>query len=248
MITDGTDGTSYGPGLKQLMAQSGATDVSMYYKAARMYNSGSIDSSGNLGAGIATHCYASDIANRLIGWSAGFGTCDENTIGSLTTSEPFVSGASNSSGSSASSSAAGSATTTSNAASVATSSAPASSSPAASSVAGGAFVQEPTAASSAAPAPSAQAASAAPQPAATSSTPSSSSVAPASTGIVGTGSAISAGTPCTTEGMWNCIGADSFQQCSSGTWSVVGQLAAGTSCTSGQVMDIDIVASNSTGN
>ncbi|KAG0646458.1 hypothetical protein D0Z07_7578 [Hyphodiscus hymeniophilus] len=69
-----------------------------------------------------------------------------------------------------------------------------------------------------------------------------SSASPASTGTIGTGSAIVAGTACTTEGMWNCIGGSSFQQCASGTWSVVQQLAAGTSCTSGQTMNIDIVA------
>jgi len=65
---------------------------------------------------------------------------------------------------------------------------------------------------------------------------------PASTGTTGTGSAIAAGTACTTEGMWNCIGGTSFQQCASGTWSVVQQMAAGTTCTSGQTMAIDIVA------
>jgi len=65
---------------------------------------------------------------------------------------------------------------------------------------------------------------------------------PAGTGTVGTGSAFAAGTACTTEGMWNCIGGTSFQQCASGTWSVVQQVAAGTTCTSGQNMTIDIVA------
>jgi hypothetical protein len=39
-----------------------------FYRAARIYNSGSIASSGQLQDGIATHCYASDIANRLTGW------------------------------------------------------------------------------------------------------------------------------------------------------------------------------------
>lgn len=40
----------------------------MYLQAARIYNSGSIAPSGNLEDGIATHCYSSDIANRLTGW------------------------------------------------------------------------------------------------------------------------------------------------------------------------------------
>lgn len=84
MIRDGAAGTAYGDGLRQLVAKTGATDVSKYYKAARMYNSGSIAASGNLGQGGATHCYASDIANRLTGWVYVARTCDEATIGSMT--------------------------------------------------------------------------------------------------------------------------------------------------------------------
>lgn len=72
MITDGTAGTAAGPGLKQLVA--GAT-AQAYYEAARKFNSGSIAAGGDLGAGIATHCYASDVANRLMGWVAGGSTC-----------------------------------------------------------------------------------------------------------------------------------------------------------------------------
>ena len=69
-----------------------------------------------------------------------------------------------------------------------------------------------------------------------------SSASPASTGTVGTGSAIAAGTACTTEGMWNCIAGTSFQQCGSGVWSAVQEMADGTTCTAGQTMNIDIVA------
>jgi hypothetical protein len=68
MITDGAEGTSSGDGLKQCLSQANANDVSQYYKAARIYNSGSIASGGILQDGIATHCYCSDIANRLTGW------------------------------------------------------------------------------------------------------------------------------------------------------------------------------------
>ena len=142
MITDGTAGTSSGDGLKQCLAASGATDVSMYYKAARIYNSGSIAAGGNLGAGIATHCYASDVANRLIGWASGPSACQSATIGDLTSSDSFVSG---STGSSDSSSAAQAATTTSETAPAATTSAePEASTPATSSVPGGAFIQTAT--------------------------------------------------------------------------------------------------------
>ncbi len=75
MITDGATGTAAGDGLKQCMSESKATDVSEYYKAARIYNSGSVASSGNLQDGIATHCYASDVANRLTGWVKAATAC-----------------------------------------------------------------------------------------------------------------------------------------------------------------------------
>ncbi|KAK3650914.1 hypothetical protein LTR56_005965 [Elasticomyces elasticus] len=68
MIQDGTGGTSSGDGLEQLLEQQGHTDVSRWYRAARMYNGGSIDPSGDLGKGCCTLCYASDVANRLTGW------------------------------------------------------------------------------------------------------------------------------------------------------------------------------------
>ncbi|EMC91759.1 hypothetical protein BAUCODRAFT_49760, partial [Baudoinia panamericana UAMH 10762] len=75
MITDGTEGTAAGDGLVQTLSEANASDVSKYYKAARIYNSGSIASSGLLQDGIATHCYASDIANRLTGWVNAATTC-----------------------------------------------------------------------------------------------------------------------------------------------------------------------------
>ncbi|KKK15187.1 hypothetical protein P175DRAFT_0484891 [Aspergillus ochraceoroseus IBT 24754] len=84
MITDGAAGTSAGDGLKQCLAKATGTGVTAYYQAARLYNSGSISSTGNLGQGIATHCYVSDIANRLTGWSSGASSCDAETIGELT--------------------------------------------------------------------------------------------------------------------------------------------------------------------
>ncbi|KAJ5673979.1 hypothetical protein N7462_009418 [Penicillium macrosclerotiorum] len=99
MIQDGAGGTSAGAGLQQCLAQYG-TDATAYYKAARCYNSGSVDSSGNLGAGGATHCYVSDVANRLLGWSEGTSSCDPDTIGSLTGSSWTGSSSSGSSGSS----------------------------------------------------------------------------------------------------------------------------------------------------
>ena len=63
-----------------------------------------------------------------------------------------------------------------------------------------------------------------------SSTPSTSSGAGALSGA------------CTSEGLFNCIGGSSFQQCASGAWSVVQSVAAGTSCSGGQSMDLNIAA------
>jgi hypothetical protein len=83
MISEGA-GVGLEFGLGQAIKQSGADDVSKYYKAARIYNSGSVAPSGNLGDGIATHCYSTDIANRLLGWASdGPSGCDEATIGGI---------------------------------------------------------------------------------------------------------------------------------------------------------------------
>ncbi|KAL4913991.1 hypothetical protein BDW62DRAFT_191410 [Aspergillus aurantiobrunneus] len=84
MIHDGTVGTGDGAGLKGCLEQAGGSDGPAHYIAARIYNSGSVDPSGNLGRGIATHCYSSDIANRLTGWATGPSSCEPNTIGTLT--------------------------------------------------------------------------------------------------------------------------------------------------------------------
>ena len=80
MIRDGTAGTPSGDGLAQCINQAGTSADQAFYKAARIYNSGSIDGSTRLECGIATHCYASDIANRLTGWvyAAHGCQCDAN--------------------------------------------------------------------------------------------------------------------------------------------------------------------------
>ncbi|KAK1249532.1 hypothetical protein MKX07_003048 [Trichoderma sp. CBMAI-0711] len=75
MIREGTSGTSSGDGLAHCINLSGNGDVSDYYRAARIYNSGSISKTGNLESNIATHCYASDVANRLTGWVYAPSTC-----------------------------------------------------------------------------------------------------------------------------------------------------------------------------
>lgn len=78
--------------------------------------------------------------------------------------------------------------------------------------------------------------------AATSAAPAASaSASPASSS--GAAGAMTAGSACTPEGLWNCIGGTSFQQCGSGTWSAVQSLAAGTQCTPGQSSAINITAS-----
>ena len=67
-ILDGTNGTQYGPGLVQGWVQQGHTDVSGYYRTARIYNGGKLEPDGNLIGPCCTASYASDIANRLTGW------------------------------------------------------------------------------------------------------------------------------------------------------------------------------------
>lgn len=72
MVQDGTLGTATGDGLKQTISESGASDVSMYYKGARIYNGGLGGwVKTDLGQGCCTKCYASDVANRLRGWHSG---------------------------------------------------------------------------------------------------------------------------------------------------------------------------------
>ncbi|KAL7949249.1 hypothetical protein V8C42DRAFT_208564 [Trichoderma barbatum] len=80
MISEGTAGTNDGDGLANCINESGRSDVSAFYRAARIYNSGSISATGDLQSNIATHCYASDIANRLTGWvnAPSACTCDGN--------------------------------------------------------------------------------------------------------------------------------------------------------------------------
>ncbi|KAF4345268.1 spore coat sp96 precursor [Fusarium beomiforme] len=47
-----------------------------------------------------------------------------------------------------------------------------------------------------------------------------------------------AGTACTNEGEWNCIGGSTFQRCASGAWTTVQELSSGVTCTPGQGADI----------
>lgn len=54
--------------LAQCIDKSDADDTAAFHRAARIYNSGSINASGGLAQGMATHCYPFDVANRLTGW------------------------------------------------------------------------------------------------------------------------------------------------------------------------------------
>jgi hypothetical protein len=121
---------------------------------------------------------------------------------------------------------------------------------------GGVFVTvsgSPPAATSQAPAPTSEAPAptsvapaptgAAPAPTSEAPAPAPTSVAPAAPAAPATGGSGGAMTgPCSTEGMWNCVGGSSFQQCASGAWSVVQQMAAGTSCTAGQSSSLSMKA------
>lgn len=78
MIRDGTSGTSSGDGLAQCINQGynlgeSSDDIDStqsFYRAARIYNSGSISDINDLNQGApgTTSSYVDDVANRLTGW------------------------------------------------------------------------------------------------------------------------------------------------------------------------------------
>ncbi|KAG6003536.1 hypothetical protein E4U43_000902 [Claviceps pusilla] len=68
MILEAVSGTRTGEGLAGCLNQVATGDVSDFYKAARVYNSGFISPTLQLKDGPKRHCYASNIANRLTGW------------------------------------------------------------------------------------------------------------------------------------------------------------------------------------
>ena len=93
MLMDGTSGTAAGDGLASILqdqATQGHTGAQLYYRAARIYNSGSVATDGLLEHGGATHCYASSIANRLTGWAANEGSycCAWDASGGICTATP----------------------------------------------------------------------------------------------------------------------------------------------------------------
>lgn len=71
-------------------------------------------------------------------------------------------------------------------------------------------------------------------------TPPASSAAPPASDGSDCGSSYSAGTACSQDGQWNCIGGKQFQRCASGTWSSAMAVAAGTSCSPGLNMNMAI--------
>lgn len=75
------DGHGFAEDINAQSDFSGNEVAEAYYRASRLYNSGAIDPSNDLEKGSATHCYVSDIANRLMGWTdAAHGcTLDDST-------------------------------------------------------------------------------------------------------------------------------------------------------------------------
>ncbi|KKY29360.1 putative spore coat protein sp96 precursor [Diaporthe ampelina] len=69
----------------------------------------------------------------------------------------------------------------------------------------------------------------------------------AATPATGESGSTAAGSACTTEGEWNCVGGNSFQRCASGTWSAVQSLAAGTSCESGVAANLKMISARRAG-
>lgn len=79
-------------------------------------------------------------------------------------------------------------------------------------------------------------------------TPTPEAAAPAAAAPAASDSgATTAGSACTTEGEWNCIGGSSFQRCASGIWSAVQSLAAGTSCEAGVAANLKMVGAKRAG-
>ncbi|KAF7559299.1 hypothetical protein G7046_g4853 [Stylonectria norvegica] len=80
MIRDGTAGTPDGDGLQQTLAATSAvignTESRAVYAAARMYNSGSVDYTNLNNAFTSRGCYATDVANRLTGWTLATSSCN----------------------------------------------------------------------------------------------------------------------------------------------------------------------------
>ena len=87
MINDGifgaqAPGKAKGDGYLQVFQQAKSKskgDAQQYYIASRMYNSGTYVE-GKLECGVATHCYASDVANRLTGWVNAPTACQEDAV------------------------------------------------------------------------------------------------------------------------------------------------------------------------
>lgn len=77
----------------------------------------------------------------------------------------------------------------------------------------------------------------------TAATSAAASAAPASSDS----GATTAGSACTTEGEWNCVGGSSFQRCASGTWSAVQALAAGTACEAGVAANLKMITARTPG-
>lgn len=79
MIRDGTAGTPSGEGLRQIFATTsgalGDWGSRATYAAARKYNSGSVDYNDLGNSFGSTGCYASDVANRLTGWTLAPSSC-----------------------------------------------------------------------------------------------------------------------------------------------------------------------------
>jgi hypothetical protein len=49
-----------------------------------------------------------------------------------------------------------------------------------------------------------------------------------------------AGSACTSEGAWNCVGGNSFQRCGSGVWTGVQPLASGMTCNDGEASELKV--------
>lgn len=85
----------------------------------------------------------------------------------------------------------------------------------------------------------------APEGAPVPSSPAPAPANPPSSGTTPGAGSFTAGTPCSSEGEWNCIGGTSFQRCASGAWSAVMAVAGGTSCKPGTSATLNLGAASS---
>ncbi|KAI0391685.1 hypothetical protein F5Y17DRAFT_439729 [Xylariaceae sp. FL0594] len=197
-------------------------------KGAKAVTPGAGSSSGSVPSGSGTSPDVSSVPAAPDTPSSGGGVFVTTPVGGASS----ASAATSSTPAAASTSTAASAATTATYTDVPTTLSTVVTSASASASASSSSAAEPASSTDAAGSSSAPASSA-PASSAPASTPSGSP-----TGGSGSGTAQGLTGPCTSEGMFNCVGGTSYQQCASGSWSVMMQMPPTTKCAEGQTMTL----------